>query len=99
MVVMKARFFSEPYDGLELESAEINIHCDLVPISRGSGVRLFLMMPPLEHWDDIVAGRVSKESVGDHLHPYERVKTDRGFEYHDAAANGTFEQAVNERPR
>lgn len=92
---MIAPFMGGPFDGLELDHNQINAHCEMVPIPTEAGVRLFVLMPPLSDWDRLVAGVVSKEGVTGKFHPYERVFAGSRVEFHDAAVNGAFQQAVD----
>jgi hypothetical protein len=85
---MKAKFVGGPYDGLELDHDQINAYCDIGSIpADGGGRRLFVSLPPLERWDDLVSGRVSKEDKagwGD-ICMYERKVKSSGVEFHAVA--------------
>jgi hypothetical protein len=57
---MTTPFFSGACDGLELDYEQINACCDVFSTPDDNGGRCkFVILPPPERWDDLVAGRIS----------------------------------------
>ena len=61
----KSRFFGGAYDGLQLDHAAINAYCDVFSrADDGDERRKFVLLPGPDKWDDLVAGRISKDDKG-----------------------------------
>ena len=91
---MDAKLNGGPYHGIHLDTETVNRCTTLVPITDAAPPRLFILMPPKEDWDRIVAGEITKDQTsGGHSYPYERVFVEGGVEFHDAAENGAFDAA------
>jgi hypothetical protein len=97
---MKAKFVGGPYDGMEMGPDEIRavFHDSIVKPGR-AGPRQFLLMPSLADRDRILAGEIAREQPGEKLYPYEQVRHPDGrVEYHDAAVNNAFDDAMSGKP-
>jgi len=89
---MGIKFFGGPYDGVEAEQAAINQHGITLPVNGDLGMRVFILMPPLENWLKLLRGEAA-ESVP--IYPYERVSTPEGSRF-EWPPSGGLEQALLE---
>jgi hypothetical protein len=81
----KSRFFGGAYDGLELDHEQINAYCEIwsQPV-EGDERRKFVLVPPPDKWDDLVAGRIGKDKKAEWgtTWMYEMKRTQSGVEWH-----------------
>jgi hypothetical protein len=62
----KSAFCGGAYDGLELDHEQINAYCEVFSRPGDGGERRnFVLLPSPEKWDDLVAGRISKDNKDD----------------------------------
>lgn len=93
---MKAEFFGGPYDGKVLDHNEVNQFTEFARCRLDGGIVHFVLMPPLELWDQIRRGEMPKNSTGDggKPYPYELCREPSGPKFRDAVQNGRFEEAM-----
>jgi hypothetical protein len=83
-----AKFVSGPYDGHFFDHHQINA---VGQPSQGVDNRVIILMPPLQDFDRIAQGEISKWATGGPLYPYERILMPNGtFEFHDASARDPY---------
>jgi hypothetical protein len=92
----EAPFVGGPFDGMKLNTDQVNMYCNITPVSTRRGVRLFVLLPPPEAWERLVNGQITKEGPFDVLHCYERMFVSRGVEFHYCTGD-TISQALSEQ--
>jgi hypothetical protein len=71
--------------GLELDAEQINAHCMIWSYPANGGERRkYVLLPPPEKWDDLMAGRINKDNMAEWgtAWTYEMKRTQSGVEWH-----------------
>jgi hypothetical protein len=75
-----AEFLGGPHDGLTLSMEEIPRWCHLVRVEYGVGKdRHFALMPPPQHWEQVVRNNLPKKGPFDSVYWYELLRSDGTF--------------------
>jgi hypothetical protein len=91
-----ALFEGGPYDGMKININQINKYCNITPIATKRGLRLFVVLPPLQDWERVVKGEIAKEGPFDVFHCYERKLVPGGAEFHYCSGE-TISEALSEQ--
>ncbi len=91
-----ALFEGGPYDGMKININHINKYCNMTPIATKRGLRLFVVLPPLQDWERVVKGEIAKEGPFDVFHCYERKLVPGGAEFHYCSGE-TISEALSEQ--
>ena len=91
---MSTSFHGGPYDGLVLDDDELSEFTILVPVHRGTGIRVFALLPPLDAWAEVRSRRRSIKHAG-RFYAYELSRDSRGeVEFRDAQSSGEFQRVI-----
>jgi hypothetical protein len=90
---VEALFVGGPYDGMSLSLEQITTYGIVTPVSSQRGIRLFVLLPPVDVWARLVKGEITKERSFEILYCYERKLIPGAAEFHYGSED-TISQAL-----
>jgi hypothetical protein len=92
----EALFVGGPYDGVKLKIEHVNAYGLINSVGNERGLRLFVLLPPLDVWERLIRGEITKDKAFDVLYCYERKFIPGGAEFHYGSVD-TLSQAFAEQ--